>query len=119
MTAWHRTECVSCRHHHTLMDSIPETLTEETLESDLILVGLVGMIDPPRPGSEERSGKLPIGGIRTVMITGDHPLTARHIASQLGISRDGKYTIGSDLDRNRQETIPGGAGFQRICPCIA
>ncbi len=103
-----------------LMDSIPETVTEETLESDLILVGLVGMIDPPRPEVKSAVESCQLAGIRTVMITGDHPLTARHIASQLGISRDGKYIIGSDLDRMTPEELSQAAldfnVFARVSP---
>jgi Ca2+-transporting ATPase len=81
------------------LDELPEQEDESNLEKDLILLGLVGMIDPPRPEVEQAVHTCQSAGIRTVMITGDHPLTARHIASQLGIAKDDRYFTGQDLDR--------------------
>ena len=82
-----------------LLETVPEKSTEAALEQNLILVGLVGLIDPPRPEVKDAVEKCQSAGIRTVMITGDHPLTARHIAEQLKISRDGRYLTGQELDR--------------------
>ena len=65
----------------------PDETAEKALERDLTLVGLFGMIDPPRPEVAEAVLRCHEAGIRTAMITGDHPLTARHIARQIGISR--------------------------------
>lgn len=70
----------------------------EDAEEGMIFLGLVGMIDPPRPeakGAVEICGK---AGIRVLMITGDHPLTARAIAVELGILRGGKVINGRDLE---------------------
>ena len=67
------------------LDTLPEPVNEETLERELIFVGLVGMIDPPRSEVRDAVAKCRTAGIRPVMITGDHPLTALHIARQLGI----------------------------------
>lgn len=71
----------------------------ESLEQDLIFVGLVGMIDPPRAEVKDAVDRAKTAGIRPVMITGDHPLTAAHIAQQLGIATDGETLTGRDLDR--------------------
>ena len=73
----------------------------ETLEDNLIFVGLLGMIDPPRPEVREAVEKCLLAGIRPVMITGDHPLTALEIARQLKIAprEGGEVLTGSDLSR--------------------
>jgi len=67
-----------------LLDNLPASV-DETLESSLTLVGLFGMIDPPRPEVRDAVATCRTAGIRPVMITGDHPLTALEIARQLGI----------------------------------
>ena len=69
----------------------------DAFESDLILVGLVGMIDPPRPEVKDAVATCRAAGIRPVMITGDHPLTARQIALDLGISEGGRVLTGQEL----------------------
>ena len=70
---------------------------EEELERDLTFFGMVGMIDPARPEAKEAVETCKRAGIRPVMITGDHPLTARHIAADLGIADDGQILTGRDL----------------------
>ncbi len=72
------------------------------LERDLVLIGLTGMIDPPRPEVKQAVVTCKEAGIRPVMITGDHPLTARQIAYELGISSNGKILTGADLARMSQ-----------------
>ncbi len=67
------------------LNALPQPADEKTLERDLTFVGLVGMIDPPRPEVKEAVAECHAAGIRSVMITGDHPLTALNIAQQLGI----------------------------------
>ena len=67
-----------------IMDTIPEIIQTD-LEQNLTLVGLFGMIDPPRPEVKEAIAACHAAGIRPVMITGDHPLTAIEVARQLGI----------------------------------
>jgi len=81
------------------LEAMPEKTGAENLETDLILLGLVGMIDPPRAEVKEAVALTRSAGIRTVMITGDHPLTARHIADQLGITDDGRTMTGQELDK--------------------
>jgi Ca2+-transporting ATPase len=67
-------------------------------ESDLVLMGLTGMIDPPRPEVQEAVAMCTTAGIRPIMITGDHPLTARFIAYDLGIADNGRVKTGVMLD---------------------
>lgn len=69
------------------------------LEKDLIFVGMVGMMDPPRPEAFSAVERCKTAGIRPVMITGDHPLTARSIADRLGITGQGPIVTGPQLDR--------------------
>ncbi|MFP4343577.1 MAG: cation-translocating P-type ATPase [Anaerolineales bacterium] len=70
-----------------LPDVLPEEANEETLETDAIFIGLTGMIDPPRTEVREAVAECRSAGIRPVMITGDHPLTALNIAHDLGITQ--------------------------------
>ena len=81
------------------IDVIPETLTSEELENGLTLMGLVGMIDPPRPEAKVAVATCRKAGIKPVMITGDHVVTATAIAKELDIYRDGDMAItGAQLD---------------------
>jgi Ca2+-transporting ATPase len=80
-------------------DHPPAQMTEKELEKDLLLVGLFGMIDPPRPEVRDAVMECRSAGIRPVMITGDHPLTARHIAHQVGIVDNDLFLTGQELDR--------------------
>ena len=70
------------------MHELPAKASEETLEGEEIFVGITAMIDPPRPEVREAVAECRTAGIRPVMITGDHPLTALHIARDLGIAED-------------------------------
>ncbi|MGO5063161.1 cation-translocating P-type ATPase [Bifidobacterium pseudolongum] len=71
----------------------------EAIEQHLIWNGMVGIIDPPRTEVRDAVAEAHRAGIRTVMITGDHPLTAARIASDLGIiAKDGKALTGDELD---------------------
>jgi Ca2+-transporting ATPase len=73
--------------------------TEEQAERGLIFIGLAGMIDPPRKEVPEAIAKCRQAGIKTVMITGDHGLTAAAIARSIGIlQRDGRVVSGTELD---------------------
>ncbi|MFT8639475.1 cation-translocating P-type ATPase [Bifidobacterium sp.] len=72
---------------------------DEAIEKDLIWTGMVGIIDPPRTEVRAAVAEAHRAGIRTVMITGDHPLTAARIASDLGIIRPGEQArTGDELD---------------------
>ena len=88
------------------LDRRPESLTAETLEQELTFCGLVGMIDPPREEVREAVARCRAAGIRPVMITGDHKLTAVAIARELNIFRDGDLAVtGEDLDFMPQELL--------------
>src|SRR5690606_25683366 len=69
------------------------------LESELTFLGLVGMIDPPRPEAREAVDKARGAGIRPLMITGDHPVTASVIARELGIATNDRVITGAQLER--------------------
>jgi Ca2+-transporting ATPase len=81
------------------LESAPPKGDEETVERDMTFVGMIGMIDPARPEAAAAVAKCKTAGIRPVMITGDHPLTARHIAAQVGITADGNVVAGTQLDQ--------------------
>ena len=70
------------------MDHKPTKEEMENIESDLIFIGMLGMIDPPREEAKKAVEKCKTAGIKTVMITGDHKITATAIAKKLGILED-------------------------------
>ena len=74
------------------------TLDDEELESGLVFIGLMGMIDPPRVEAMAAIKKCDEAGIKTIMITGDHKLTAVAVAKELDILKDGLVLTGSELD---------------------
>ncbi|MBO8158529.1 calcium-translocating P-type ATPase, SERCA-type [Thermosyntropha sp.] len=74
-------------------------LSDEELENNLILVGMCGMIDPPRPNVNKSVRQCLNAGIVPVMITGDHPLTASAIAAQIGIGKTGRAITGKEIDK--------------------
>ncbi len=84
---------------YKVIDEIPTELTSEEIENGLTFMGLVGMIDPPRPEAKEAVKVCRAAGIKPVMITGDHVVTASAIARELGILLDGDRAItGVELD---------------------
>ena len=101
-------------------DRPPDETTEKAVERDLILVGMFGLIDPPRPEVRDAVLECKAAGIRPVMITGDHPLTARHIAHQVGITDNEEFLTGQELDRlspgELQERARDVSVFARVSP---
>lgn len=89
-------------------------------EQDLILLGLVGLSDPPRPEVKQAVEDCRTGGIRTVMITGDHALTAKAIAAQVGIDQNAKPITGQKLERmddaSLEEAVKTATVFARVTP---
>ena len=72
--------------------------TQGVGESDMTFLGLVGMIDPPRPEAKAAIQTCEQAGIKTVMITGDHPLTAQAVARELGMLKAGRVVTGAELE---------------------
>lgn len=81
------------------LDSVPTAEEIEKAERELTFVGLFGLIDPPRQEAASAVATCQSAGIRPVMITGDHPLTARYVAAKLGIADDKNPLTGPELDR--------------------
>jgi Ca2+-transporting ATPase len=78
---------------------------DEGVERDLVLAGLVGMIDPPRAEAIEAAGRARQAGIRSLMVTGDHPATAAVIARELGIASDARVVTGAELGRMSDDEL--------------
>ena len=91
---------------YKFLEKAPEDPTSEELENGLTLLGLVGMIDPPRPEAKAAVATCRQAGIKPVMITGDHVVTASAIAKELGILGDGDKAItGAQLDAMTEEQL--------------
>jgi Ca2+-transporting ATPase len=89
-----------------LDDAAPAGLTADSVEHDLVFVGLSGMYDPPRPEAKDAVAKCRAAGIRVVMITGDHPHTATAIAREIGIaSADDTAIAGVELDKMSEDEL--------------
>ncbi|MBL8099055.1 MAG: cation-translocating P-type ATPase [Anaerolineales bacterium] len=99
----------------------PEDIKTEEVEKDLIFVGLVGMIDPPREEVKPALEKARQAGIRTVMITGDYPNTAKAIAEAIGLLQPNrKVMTGAQLDEAKDEELVNAIKdtdvFARVSP---
>ncbi len=79
------------------LDALPEKADEQIVEREMVFVGMVGLMDPPRPEVKEAVQTCKTAGIRPVMITGDHVLTAISIARELDIAVDGHALTGREL----------------------
>ncbi|MGK7873977.1 MAG: cation-translocating P-type ATPase [Xenococcaceae cyanobacterium] len=91
---------------YKFQEKIPAVLSSETTEQQLIWLGLVGMLDAPRPEAQVAVARCREAGIRPVMITGDHQLTARVIAHQLGIAKERNHVLtGQELERLSQSGL--------------
>ena len=88
------------------LKEVPEQPSSENLETGLTFIGLVGMIDPPRPEAKAAVAVCRKAGIKPVMITGDHVVTASAIARELGILEEGdKALTGAELDAMTDEEL--------------
>ncbi len=103
------------------ISDIPEVLTSEEIETGLTFMGLVGMIDPPRPEAKAAVEICRKAGIKPVMITGDHVVTASAIAKELGILAEGDLAItGTELDgltdRELDNRVENISVYARVSP---
>jgi P-type Ca2+ transporter type 2C len=95
--------------------------SEDAIEQELVWLGVVGMIDPPRPEAIASVKQAQQAGIRVIMITGDHPATAVAIAAELGIIKpDGRAIAGAELrhmsDKRLTEVVRDAAVYARVAP---
>ena len=91
---------------YKVLDGEPKAVTSEALENNLTFLGLVGMIDPPRPEAREAVKQCRRAGIKPVMITGDHVVTASAIAKDLGILGEGDEAVtGAELARMSEQDL--------------
>jgi len=102
-------------------DTMPADLSIEALEANQDFRGLVGMIDPPRPESADAVAMAKEAGIRTVMITGDHIVTAKAIAKEIGIMEDGDNALtGADLNHmteaDLRDQVKNTSVYARVSP---
>jgi P-type Ca2+ transporter type 2C len=102
-----------------MFNTIPEII-ETDLEQNITLVGLFGMIDPPRAEVKEAVATCRAAGIRPVMITGDHPLTAIEIARQLGVTENGRALTGVEIENlsfdELKNVVNEVSVFARVAP---
>jgi P-type Ca2+ transporter type 2C len=93
---------------------------DEDIEHDLVFLGSIGMIDPPRHEVKAAVARAKGAGIRPLMITGDHPKTAAVIAAELGIASDKRVVSGADLERMPaallEETVRTVSVYARVNP---
>lgn len=103
------------------IDALPGEVSAETVEKELVFLGLLGLIDPARPEVVEAVKKCRTAGIRPVMITGDHKVTAVAIADEIGIFNEGNRAItGSDLaamsDESLRRDVKDYSVYARVAP---
>ena len=113
-----RTLAIAYKH----VDSDPSGDDAEDHEQDVVLIGIHGIMDPPRPEVTAAVAEAASAGVRTVMITGDHAVTAEAIAKQIGIKTSDAQTVhtGAELDtltdRQLEETVRHAGVFARVTP---
>ncbi len=85
--------------------ALQDTKVDESIEQELVFLGLIGMIDPPREEAKKAVARAKSAGIRSIMITGDHPKTAAVIATELGISSDQRVITGVEVEQMSDATL--------------
>ena len=102
------------------LDHLPRKEELEDIEAQLTFIGFMGMIDPPREEVKAAVAECRTAGIRPIMITGDHPLTAQYIAQQLDIARNGQVVTGQKLAHTSPahlgQIVPEVSVYARVSP---
>ncbi|HWQ13717.1 MAG TPA: cation-translocating P-type ATPase [Roseiflexaceae bacterium] len=103
------------------IQNLTSKIHDEDVERDLVFLGVVGMIDPPRPEAKTAVAAARTAGIRPIMITGDHPVTAAAIACELGISAPGERAVtGAELQDASEEQlralVRASSVYARVAP---
>lgn len=93
--------------------------TLEYAEQEMTLLGLIGMIDPPRPEAKAAIGECEEAGIKVIMITGDHPLTAKAVANELRLSKDGRVVTGPELEAMDDAELEQAVGSFEVCARVS
>jgi Ca2+-transporting ATPase len=96
----------------------PRAVVEDA-ENEMTLLGLVGMIDPPRPEATAAVRRCEEAGIKVIMITGDHPLTAKAVADELGISKHGRIVIGADIEAMDDAELERAVDSIEVCARVS
>jgi Ca2+-transporting ATPase len=104
-----RVLAVACKPNATLEDA----------EDDMVFLGLMGMIDPPRPEVKAAIQKCEQAGIKPMMITGDHPLTAEAIARELGLLKDGWVVTGAQLEAMSEFEFERAVEKMTVCARVS
>ena len=99
------------------VEKLPSKIESQTIEQNLIFVGLIGMIDPPRQGVKEAVETCRRAGIKTVMITGDHIATAKAIAKELGILRKNDLAVTRRRTRCHSRSYLKKGYYEIFCFC--
>ena len=93
--------------------------TLENAEKEMTLLGLIGMIDPPRPEAKAAIRECEEAGIKVIMITGDHPLTAKAVANELGLSANGHVVTGPELEAMDEAQLEQAVGSFEVCARVS
>jgi P-type Ca2+ transporter type 2C len=93
--------------------------TPEDAEKEMTLLGLVGMIDPPRSEAQAAVRECEEAGIKVIMITGDHPLTAKAVAEELGLGKHGHIITGPELEAMSDEELERAVESVEVCARVS
>jgi Ca2+-transporting ATPase len=96
-----------------------ENASVKDAEVDLTFLGLIGMIDPPRQEAKAAIAECAAAGIRVIMITGDHPLTAKAVAQELGLTREGRLATGLELEAMNDQELENAVESLDVCARVS